>query len=411
MMKRTYDIMLCVLNVLALAWFLPWLGNLVFPQAAIDPFVSFSPVSGQMIIADNRGDTQRLFSVDGHGRESPLTKEERDSLLPQLYYTQLMARQAMPDSLRGIEMTVANLKLNQWVFSSSPHEVNRPRPRLYPMMESMPARFELEDPKEVFSLDDKVEFIEMATGKVNSKRSRRFTNALNKNGFAYPPKSVSANITSRKNYDEGYLIADGEGHVFHIKMQAGRPYVAKVRLPDTVVAEHAFILENPDKRLIGLATDADHNLYAIEREGYSAVKLPVGEVDPTADRVTIIKDAFNWVVKVSGKERTQWAALDSRSYELKARYSIDHSDARWAKISAYIFPFTFSVSDKNDCHVHPRFSDLSLKSLIFNTLLALAMGLALCRGSRGRLACCVGATMVLGIFFAIPFFLFSPFKP
>lgn len=408
MMKRTYDIVLCLLSVLALAWFLPWLGNLVFPQAVTDPFVSYSPVSRQMIVADNSGEVQCLFSVDEVGRETMLTKEERDSLLPQLFYTQLMARQAMPDSLHGVEMTVANLRQNQWVFTSSPREVNRPQARLYPMMESMPARFELEDPKEVFSLDGRIEFIEMATGKINAKRSRRFTDALARKGFVYPARSASANITSRKNYDEGYLMADRDGRVFHMKMQVGQPYVAKVPLPDSVVAEHVFIMENPDQRLVGLVADAGHNLYAIEREGYRPVMLPVGQVNPEVDRITIIKDAFNWVVKVNTNAGACWIALDSRTYERKADYRVDYEGSRWDEISAYVFPFSFSVTGINDCYVCPRFADFSWRALALNVLLVIVVGFALRRAPRGRLVWCVMLTLALGIFFLIPLFVFRP---
>lgn len=410
-MKRAYDILLCALSVLVLAWFLPWLGNLAFPHAVSDPFVSYSPINEQIVVTDNTGDTQQIFTIDTLGARIPLTKEERDSLLPQLYYTQLMARQAMPDSLQGVEMSVANLRQNQWVFTSTPRDVNQPQPRLFPIMESLPARFELEDPKAVFRLNGKVEFIDMASGNTLTKRSRKFTDAFAKNGFAYPVKSLSANITSRKAYDEGYLMVDNKGNIFHVKMRAGQPYMAKVLLPDSALAEHVFIMENPDQRLIGLATDTNHNLYAIEREGYKAVKLPVGEANARTDRVTIIKDAFNWVVKISDKRGARWIAIDSDVYTQKADYQTNYPSSLWDEISTYIFPFTFSVTNPDDCYVRPRFADFSWRALALNALLTLIVAFALRRGPRWRLAICTVATLVFGLFFTIPLFLFRPFKP
>ncbi|MDE6654494.1 MAG: DUF4857 domain-containing protein [Muribaculaceae bacterium] len=408
-MKKTYTILLYAMCVLALAWSLPWLYDLVLPEAVSDPYVAFSPVSQRMIVTQRDGDRQNIFSLDsaGNPESAMLTKEQRDSLLPQTFYTQLMARQAMPDSLGGEEMSVANLRQGQWVFTSSPRDVNKVFPRLYPIMESMPVRFELEDPKEVFRLDGKVEFIDMATNIPNQTRSQRFTDAFRENGFKYPVRSHSANITSRKGYDEGYLLADAAGDVFHVKMQAGRPYMAKVVLPDSVEAEHVFILENPDHRLIGLMTDTRHHLYAIERDGYKAVRLSVGDVNPATDRIVIVKDLFNWVVKVSNSDGARWTALDSRDYTPRARYLTEYPESMTQKVAGWIFPFVFSVTSLDDCHVQPRITDLSWHALALNAVFALVVVVMMRRRKGTSIAIYCAAALLFGIYFFIPFLLIT----
>lgn len=409
MIKKAYTILLYALCVLALAWALPWLYDLVLPEAISDPYVAFSPVSHRIIVTKRDGDRHTIFSLDADGNPESdmLTKEQRDSLLPQTFYTQLMARQAMPDSLGGVEMTVSNLRQGQWVFTSSPRDINKVFPRLYPIMESMPLRFELEDPKEVFRLvGDKVEFIDMATNEVNDARSRRFTAVFTDNGFEFPVQSYSANITSRKGYDEGYLFADAAGKVYHVKMQAGRPYMAKVPLPDTVKAEHVFIMENPDHRLIGLMTDSNHRLYAIERDGYKTVRLPVGDVNPSTDRIVIVKDLFNWVVKISNSEGACWTALDSWDYTTRASYRTIYPVSTTEKVASWIFPFVFSVTSLDDCHVRPRFTDFSWHALALNAMLAIIVGI-MCRRKTGLAAAYCAATLLFGIYFFIPFLLIT----
>ena len=61
LMKKTYTILLYAMCVLALAWSLPWLYDLVLPEAVSDPYVAFSPVSQRMIVTQRDGDRQNIF--------------------------------------------------------------------------------------------------------------------------------------------------------------------------------------------------------------------------------------------------------------------------------------------------------------------------------------------------------------
>lgn len=145
-MKRVYSIVLVALSIVVLAWFLPWLYSLVLPVGGSDPFVAMSPVCDELVVSelgDNTGKEIFLADADGQPTGKTITKEERDSLLPQIYFTQLMARGIMPDTIKGIEASMQNLKHGQWVFSTIPHDVNKVFPEVYLIMESMPARIDL----------------------------------------------------------------------------------------------------------------------------------------------------------------------------------------------------------------------------------------------------------------------------
>lgn len=409
-MKKLYTVILVALSVIVLSWFLPWLYSIAFPVGGSDPFIAYSPVSHKFVVSETyESKNVVIYSLDENGRREAetFTKEQRDSLLPQIYFTQLMAREQMPDSIDGFEMSVSALKHNQWVFSSIPRDINKVMPKVYMIMESMPARIDLEDPKEVFRFrkGGEVEFIDMETAEVVPGKSRRFTEIFKDRGFKLPVVSSSANITSRKPYDEGYLMVDAAGEIYHLKMQAGRPYMMKLRKPDSICGKHVFIMENVETRHLGLMTDTRNNLYVIEREGYRIVPLNVGKVDPTTDKIAVVKNIFNWVVKITNNEGVRWTALDSDDYSRLAGYSLTCGENKSEKIAGFIFPFTMSFTDVSDCYAFPRIENVSFAAIILNIILALVTAVVLRRrksSPRATVSAAI-ATLVFGIYSFIPF--------
>ena len=407
-MKKAYIVILVALSVIVLSWFLPWLYSIIFPVGVSDPFIAYSPVSRQMIVSETGQEKNpAIYALDAEGKRIPglYSKEQRDSLLPQIYFTQLMAREQMPDSIDGIELTVPALKHGQWVFTSLPRDINKVQPEVYLMMESMPARIDLEDPKEVFRFrNGRVEFIDMETNGIVEGRTRRFTDIFTERDFRLPVRRASANVTSRKPYDEGYLMVDDRGDIFHLKMQAGRPYMMKIRKPDSIDARQVFIMENVDTRHLGLMTAANDNLYVIEREGYRICPLAVGKVDPTKDRISVVKNMFNWVVKISNSDGARWTVLDSDDYSKLADYNISYSHSVSQVIASYIFPFELSFTAISDCYAFPRISDVSWRAVFLNVVLTLIILVVYRRRrSSGRnIALASVVTLVCGIFSFIP---------
>lgn len=407
-MKTAYQIFLTGLSIIILSWFLPWIYGLLFPVAASDPFVAYSPLTDSFIISESGGGD--IYAVDKEGKRvgEILSKEDRDSLLPHIYYTQLMAHDRMPDSVAGREVSVPVFKQSQWVFSSSPRDLNKVMPEVNLMMESMPARIDLEDPDMVFRVKgNRVEFIDIATNSVNADRSRRFTEIFNDRGFSFPIKTLSGNITTRKPYDEGYLLVDKEGGIYHLKMQAGRPYMVKVSKPDSVVARNLFILENVDRRQLGLVSDESDRLYVLEREGYRLKPLEVGDVDPSRHRISIVKNLFNWVVKISDNNGSRWIALDSDTYEPLATYSVGYPESLTERVAGFIFPFELSFTDVTDCLARPRVEFFSWHVVVLNVVLSLIL-LWYYRSQRQSLKIMASAvTLIFGIFSFIPFIIYK----
>ncbi|MDE6685540.1 MAG: DUF4857 domain-containing protein, partial [Duncaniella sp.] len=135
-MKTAYKVFLTALSILILSWFLPWLYSIVFPAGASDPFIAYSPVTDSFIVSESGGGDIYAIDTDGNRLSPDYTKEERDSLLPHIYYTQLVAHDRLPDTINGIAVSVPEFKHSQWVFSSSPRDINKVPARVYMMMES-----------------------------------------------------------------------------------------------------------------------------------------------------------------------------------------------------------------------------------------------------------------------------------
>ncbi len=399
-MKKAYIIFMSAMSVMALAWFLPWLYDLAFPSAASEPFVAYSPVADDFVVSDN---SERL-SIRLAGDKREYTKEQRDSLLPQIYFTQLAAREQLPDSIGGREVSLPILKHTQWVFSSLPLDINKVQPDWHLIMESMPTRFDLEDPTEAFSLSGgEARFVTMDGNATNEKRSRRFTKALADKGFVYPPTHMSANITARKPYDEGYLIVDAEGKVFHMKMRAGTPYVARANMP---AAKYAFVLENPDRRLLGIVVDRSNNIYALERDGYRAIPLDIN-VDVARSRLTVMANVFNIVVRSRCEDAVDWWAVDADSYKPLGHYRHVYPASVADQAVEWIFPFRLSFTDVNDCYARPRIDGWSGRALAFSAVLAVVVYLMGWRRKYGlsrNIALSICA-FVFGIYFFVVYLL------
>ena len=377
---------------------------MVFPVGVSYPFVGYSPISRAFVITDKSLDGTGIFQVDstGHIVRCDITKTERDSLLPQIYFTQLAARDALPDTVGDKAVSIPIFKHNQWVYTSSPRDINRKGADVYLMMESMPVRFELEDPEVVFRMNDGVEFIDIATNTIDANKSRRFTELFSERGFVYPARSMNANITSRKPYDEGYLMADALGHVFHVKMQAGRPYM--VEIPGLADVNHVFILENPDRRHVGMVVDGSGTLSVVEREGYAVRPLPFDSVNPLTDKLTVMANVFNWIVRIERPDSVVWAAIDADTYTLLDRYSVKRPVSVTETVASYLFPYDLSFTAITDCYARPRIDNWSWSAIYFNLLLSVILIGVNYKNKRRQM---VGPllTVVCGIYSFIPLLL------
>lgn len=392
--------------IIGLSWFLPWLYDFLLPVNDSQPFVAYSPVAEKMIFTmrEDPGSDMTITDLEGNIYD----KDQRDSLLPHQFFPQLMSKGSMPDSIAGREVSMPALRRSQVVFLSNPADINRTRPAVYPMMESIPPRLEFKNPAEVFRMNGCMEFVDIATNAINTSRSQRFTEALAKAGFRYPMTDCNANVTTRKSYDEGYLMVDAEGDVYHVKQQAGRPYVAKVPKPHPdFKAAKVFIMENFDRSRLGLVIDTNGEMYLLSHEGYALNHLPIGSVDPAQERITLMGNMFNWAFRINSDTETRWRFIDTDSLNLLDSYDYRRPQSTVTEASNYIFPYRLDFTSATDSYVAPRIAGLSWLALPLNTALALLLAAIMRHRSSKRRLLSAAAVLATGIFSFIPLAIFK----
>ncbi len=404
-MKKLANIVFYAVAIIVLSWFLPWLYRLMLPDVKSEPFVAYSPVANawvETVTGDDKSQVITLVDPQGKRLDSTLTKDDRDSLIPQMYYRNLMARKRMPDTIAGIETSMHNLKNGELILTSTPHDINKVQPEVFMIMESRPERSDFEDPEEVWRwTDDGMEFIRIADGSINTDRSRRFSTELNKMGFQQPLHDFSANITSRKQRDDGYLLVDANGQVFNLKQFGGRPMVMKINLPDSIKADKVWILEAMDPRHLGLMTDTEGNPYFIESD-LSVERLDIGKIDPHADRLTVMGNVWNIVFRMTDAEGSRWRAIDATTLEPLGTYDYTYPESTLSKIGKYIFPYQLSFVSINDSLAYPRITNISWSAAILNILLALILALIGLKRHSPHFFYGAAVTCLFGIFSFIP---------
>lgn len=299
---------------LLLLWQLPWCYSFFAAEGVRSPFVLYSTVSGEFV--------STIFSEAKGGviRQSEsgtlYSQEEIDSVLPFFYMRQLMADERFPDTIHGVGFTPREAQLANFSFRSNPMDINVVKIPLYPLLESKSGRVDLVMPDDVFrGTESGVEFIASKTNTIDEKKSRMFTEMMLKKGFVFPIRYISGNPTARKEYDEGYLLLDSEGKLFHLKQMVGRPYVRHIVLPADVKAKYLFITEFKDRKTLGFVTDEENRFYILNSGTYDCVRTDVF-FNPATDVLSIFGNLFDWTVCVKNVDGLFYYALDAKDYSL-----------------------------------------------------------------------------------------------
>ena len=297
------------LGFIVLAWMLPALYELVSPRTDKTPFVVYSCLDSTFIKMEVQD--KQVHYIDFRGQE--FTKSEADSLLPLFAFRQLVAEGRLPDSLYGVALTPKLIQQNSFHFKTSPKQLNKPAVGLYTMLESASGRVDLTLPPDVFRLTKEgLEFIDCETNAANRAKSLSFSRELAKHGFTFPVQLIWGNGTTRKDYDNGFLLTDANNRLFQLKMVKGTPWVREIKNEEFKIMNYiqVFTLEPANRQLIGLVVDDAYQLSAVRSNGELA-HIGIGAYDPQEMQITITGDLFHWTI-------TEYTATDSRYYAVDA---------------------------------------------------------------------------------------------
>ena len=306
---RNLKYVILVLGLIVLAWLLPALYELISPRTDKMPFVVYSCLDSTFIKMDVRD--KQVHYIDFRGQE--FTKSEADSLLPLFAFRQLVAEGRLPNSLYGVALTPKLIQQNSFHFKTSPKQLNKPALGLYTMLESASGRVDLQLPPDVFRLTaDGLEFIDCETNTINRAKSLSFSRELTKHGFTFPVQLIWGNGTTRKDYDNGFLLTDSNNRLFQLKMVKGTPWVREIKNEELKIKNYiqVFTLEPANRQLIGLVVDDAYKLYAVRANGELA-HIGIDAYNPQDMQITITGDLFHWTI-------TEYTATDSRYYAVDA---------------------------------------------------------------------------------------------
>ena len=313
-MKRFSLILLYLTILCLLLWQLPWCYNFFAVKSDKSPFTLYSTVIGdfvQMIPQNEKG----VVRCDMNGKT--YTEAEFDSILPTFYARQLMADERFPDSINGVKVTPREIQVSNFTFRCSPSDINAPKIGLYPLLESMSRRVDLVMPDDVFRITSVgIQFVDIASNQVKTEKSQLFTEAMLNKGFCFPAVEIAGNPTTRKEYDEGYLLLDANHRLFHLKQMRGRPFVRLIMNKSQSKFQHLFITEFKNRKTLAFMTDSNNEFYVLNSKTYEIRKAGVKKYNPETDGLVILGDMFNWTVKVMTPTNTHYYALDANDYSL-----------------------------------------------------------------------------------------------
>ena len=367
-----------VLAVMVVAWLLPALYEIVFPRTGKMPFVVYSCLDSTFIRFETQENKQVRY-VDFRGHE--FTKAEADSLLPLFSFRQLVAEGRLPDSLYGVALTPKLIQQNAFHFKTSPKQLNKPAVGLYTMFESASGNVDLLLPPDVFRLTDEgLEFIDCETNTVNRAKSLSFSRELAKHGFVFPVRLIWGNGTTRKDYDNGFLLTDSEDKLYQLKMVKGMPWVREIeskvesqksKEESNIRFKQLFTLEPANRRLIGLAVSEDNRFFAVRSNGQLAeIGLPDSSFvhrtsslcpfsyDPQQMQISIVGDLFHWTITEYTATDSRYYAVDANDFHLVAAEIVQDPELPLSqRIERWILPIRLRFTSWQTQMVKPNIND------------------------------------------------------
>ncbi len=358
--------LIIVLAIIVLAWLMPALYELVFPRTDKTPFVVYSCLDSTFIKFETSNKQVRY--IDFRGQE--FTKSQADSLLPLFAFRQLVAEGRLPDSLYGVALTPKLIQQNAFHFKTSPKQLNKPAVGLYTLLESASGRVDLTLPPDVFRLTrDGLEFIDCESNTVNRAKSLSFSRELTKHGFTFPVQLIWGNSTTRKDYDNGFLLADANHRLFQLKMVKGTPWVREIATDNSCGWKQVFTIEPANRQLIGLAVSNENQLYAVRSNGQIA---QIGKIndqmvndqmvnllyDPQSMQITIVGDLFHWTITEYTDTDSRYYAVDARTFEQVACTVIPDPERPLAqKIERVLLPVRLRFTSWRTQLITPSLND------------------------------------------------------
>jgi len=360
-MRKLGNLYLSIIGVLLAIWLLPRLYYIITAESYSTPFTLYSCTIGDFVSLKDRAGKDFVFN-DTQGREYG------DSVLPFFYYRVLSSRNNVPEVINGKQFTGEEIERNNIIFSSTPRDVNSETSNVYMLLESNPPRLELEDAEyAMVARKDGFKVVEIATNKCAASLETALNATLDSIGFRFPAKIVSGNPSTRKSYDEGYMLTDADGKLYHLKLVDGKPWVESIRTDNGLDIKHVFITENDNKASLAYIFDSENRFYVLD----NLRRLIRTDViaDVTKQEVLLVGDVLNYTVRVSDNDGEDFWALETTGLKTLKTMRREYPAPDSFDLPKYILPARLALNSPLDTSVRPQFVDFSWTGLSIDAII------------------------------------------
>jgi hypothetical protein len=242
-------------------------------------------------------------------------------------------------------------------------------PPVYLMLESDPPRGDLQDAEYAFvNRKNGPAMIRIEDNTEDKALSEAFRTSMAAAGFKFPAVLVNGNPNTRKAYDEGYLMTDSEGGLFHIKLLDGQPSVEHIQLPDSIDIKHVSLIEHDNRASIAYLTDSQDRFYIID--SLRTLHPTDVKADLSKQNMMLVGDVFHYTVKVSDSDGESFWALRNGDFSTVKTLRRDYPESTVFDLPKYIFPVQLSMTSSLDGWVRPRFYNFSWIGLVVDVIAA-----------------------------------------
>ncbi len=355
-MKIISKIILGLVVALLITWLVPWTYDFLTYNPQKSPFTLYSTDLEQFVYTDyvpGKG----MIRLDEAG--NAYGEKEFDEVLPQFYARQLVADERFPETIGGVFVTPREVQMQNFAFRNIPSSLNKPEIGLYYLLESMSGRVDLQLPSDVFRINNRgIEFIDANSNVVDREKSDKFSEVMRRKEFHFPARQIVGNPTTRKDYDEGYLIEDNAGKLFQLKMVKGRPFVKSIKLPEGLNIKYLFITEFRGKKSLGFISDMEDNFYVITAGSCEIKRVDIPAFNPDREVITIFGNLLDWTIQITSAEKEVFYAVDAESYKLIRSFQHPENEVSFAeKWRSLLMPLRLTFTSQYDKWVTPRIND------------------------------------------------------
>lgn len=287
--------------VMALYWFIPHFYNRATRMDKFSLSGVFSPISQSFIVWESTPD--EMVYKDEKG--TLLDKVEAQKMMPFIFSGNVNKWGGFPLHVEGKTFSYEEAKKNTQSMRVAPRYVFSELLPIHILFETAPVGTQFPVPKDVTLFqEDRLEFVTMNDGVIDTLKSEAFTASLKNAGFVFPVKRVATNPSPLKSFDEGMMLIDAQNKLFHLKMLKDKPFVHNMR--QTILENPLYMTleENPRKQYYGLiATDKSVYLYTYANE---LILLPLETYDPAKHSLMIrMSPLYQTIIQADITDKTQ----------------------------------------------------------------------------------------------------------